>query len=134
MFTSTGKINWRPKLHKARPDAGFWAYLMCDDGLVKYYRHLYKKHHYDTKHLNRPAWNGHITFIRGEKPPNFKNWGIDSDRVFTFEYNVGDEFDTNGSDFWLPVNCPELLDIRELLRLPRFPRFPLHLTFGNTNF
>lgn len=108
---------------------------MCDDEISKYYRHLYcKEYPYlnsgkSTK-LTRPVWGTHISVIRGEFIPNYKLWRLDENKLIEFEYEGG--VIDNGEYYWLKVNCPYLLDLREKYGLPRNPRFGLHLTIGRT--
>jgi hypothetical protein len=52
-------------------------------------------------------------------------------RQISFAYDPNLRF--NGEYFWLPVQCEELLDLREQLGLRREPRMPLHLTVARVS-
>jgi len=80
-----------------------------------------------------PAWGPHISVTRGERVPKDK-LGIRQSmrgRRITFAYDPNLQF--NGEYFWLPVQCEELLDLREQLGLRREPRMPLHLTVARVS-
>lgn len=131
---SIGKLVYNPRTHLASSDR--WLVMMCDDEISKYYRHLYSKEYpylngdRSTK-LTRPVWGTHLSVIRGEFIPNFKQlWRLDENKLVEFEYEGG--VMDNGEYYWLKARCPYLLDLREKYGLPREPRFGLHLTIGRT--
>ena len=130
---SMGKLVYSPKSHLANPSK--WLVVMCDDEISRYYRHLYSLEYpylnsgMSTK-LGRPVWGTHISVLRGEFVPNFKLWGLDANKIIEFEYESG--VLDNKEYFWLKVQCPYLLDLREKYGLPRQPKFGLHLTIGRT--
>jgi hypothetical protein len=84
---------------------------------------------YKTSELRRPAWETHISVIRDEKPSNESDWLKYDGQDIEFTYMPDLEF--NGIYVWMPVLCPNALDIREELGLPRNPFYDLHLTVGN---
>jgi hypothetical protein len=115
---------------KAKTIAGkpWWLILVCCDDLARYYRQQYSWFYKSKPQLQKPAWNSHISVLRGEKPQNQNLWGFRNNEVIEFEYE--DRLLTNDLYYWLPVKCPELLDIRECLGLPRQGIFNLHLSVG----
>ena len=127
MFKSTGTLRYTHQRYN--------LVLDCDHELGRYYRSLIAKKWL----LRRPSWKEHITLIRGPvefaSPPDKELWGKYHDHVITFEYepfiNTREPEEGYLRYFWLNVLCPQLLDIREELGLPRPPLFPLHLTIGN---
>ena len=127
MFQATGRIRYSE--HKE--DAKWWMVVDCDPEIGKYYRSLFAITHYHCKTLFRPAWEAHISVIRGEKPPNDKChlWRKYDGQLVKYYYDS----QARGDDVyvWLDVECDFLLDIREEMGLPRHPMYSLHLTIGN---
>lgn len=107
----------------------WWLVVDCDEEIGRYYRHLYKKYHHGCLTLQRPSWKEHITVIRDEEPAVKNLWLAYDKKEINFSYRS--RVDSNDEYYWLDVFCPELLDIREELGLPRQPLYPLHLTIGN---
>jgi hypothetical protein len=132
---STGKLIYSPHSHLGKSDN--WATIFCDDEISTYYRHLFIKQYPYLNGFNkgiklsRPVWGSHISFIRGDEKIPSHIWGLDNNKIIEFEYQP--EVKDNGTYFWLNVNCPYLLDLREELGLPRKPKMRLHLTIGILN-
>lgn len=78
--------------------------------------------------LAKPAWGAHITVIRGEKPADETVWGKYQGKFVSFLYSSN--LCTDEKYWWLDVEAPFLLDIREECGLSRQPQIPLHLTLG----
>lgn len=134
MFKSIGKLRYSPQLNGSlnRRDGGstkWWLVIDCDPEIGRYYRSLYEMWTYKTSELRRPAWEAHISVIRDEKPSNEADWLKYDGQDIEFTYMPDLEF--NGIYVWMPVLCPNALDIREELGLPRNPYYDLHLTIGN---
>lgn len=125
---SFGILNYSPKTHLRNADR--WLVLYCDDELVKYYSHLFKKEYPWLPKLQRPVWGAHVSVIRGEKIQNEDKWGLFHKKRIDFDYEPG--VIDNGEYYWLKVKCDALLDIREMYGLSREPKFGLHLTVGRT--
>lgn len=79
----------------------------------------------------RPAWKEHITVIRDEEPLNDKKIFWERYNGYSIEFFFRIVPETNGEYWWLPVECEQLLDIREELGLSRNPYYPLHLSIGH---
>ncbi len=129
MFSSTGKLRYSPQLNGNRSEK-YWLVVDCDPAIGKYYRNLYLLENYNCRLLQRPSWEAHITVIRNEEPPLKELWGKYDGQNIEFKYRpiVRD----NTLYFWLDVESPCLLNIREEMGLPRQPIYPLHLTIGNS--
>lgn len=125
----TGILRYSPKLSGARISDKWWLIVDCDPEIGRYYRHLFRLGTHRVNTLHRPAWVEHITVIRDEEPPHKHLWEAHAGDEVGFE--VGSQVHTDGSYFWLDVNCPAALDIREELGLPRQPLVPLHLSIGH---
>lgn len=79
--------------------------------------------------IQRPAWGGHISLVRGEDPPAGREpWDALEGLELDFDYDG--TIETDGKHFWLPIFCETAGNIREYLGLPREPEYPFHLTFG----
>lgn len=105
---------------------GYWAFLMCDDGIVDYYAWLAKK---SGVLLNKSSSRGaHITFIRGEQKVSENLWGKHKgDLTFNYAHILRTDNDRHA---WLDVYCPRLHEIREELGLPKKAKISFHLTIG----
>jgi hypothetical protein len=126
LVQSTGTLRYSPKLLGDRSSDKWWFVVDCDPEIGKYYRHLFWLSTHKTYRPWRPAWREHITVIRNEEPPDPSSWEKYAGQTIEFWYNVLPE--TNGSYWWLNVQCEKLLEIREELGLPRHPTIPLHLS------
>lgn len=128
MLFSIGKIRYSPKL-AGNTSEKWWVVVDCQKDIGNYYRYLYSHYFYKCKTIQRPAWDEHISVVRNEEPPNKNLWNKyeGCEIQFTYQPNI----ETDGSYYWLPVECDFLLDLRVELGLSREPEFPLHLTIGN---
>ena len=134
-FESYGTLRYSPKLAGNRNDR-WWLVLDCEREIGRYYRKLFELYQYRCSKLQIPAWEEHITVIRDEEPPNKDLWEKYEGQKFSFFCLIppATNYVTTPNDlgyFWLTVESPSLLNIREELGLTRNPEYPLHLTFGN---
>jgi hypothetical protein len=144
----TARIIFDPIAIKGNTFKEFWIIAVTENDLGDYYKDKIEREFFLKKWINifdcetrqeniniglriqRPAWGAHISVVRGEAVDlnnEFKNKY--NNKAIQFEYNVYPI--TSGEHWWLEVNCPELLDLRENLGLPRDPRWNLHLTIGS---
>lgn len=132
MPKSAGKLRYSPQLIGSYQETSkFWLVVDCDPELGRYYRALYRAMWFGCRELEIPAWKEHITVVRNEPPPEDRQhlWERYNGKKVEFEYLYPPE--TDGYYVWLNVLCPELLDMREELGLPRDPEFPLHVSIGH---
>lgn len=128
IFESVGVIRLEPK-SRSTPLRPWWALIEVCPDLSRYYLEVAKKHWWHLSGLQRPAWGGHISMIRGEEPPGGQvAWSALKDVEIEFKYDH--KIQTDGKHFWLQVFCEIAEDIREDLGLSRQPVFPFHLTFA----
>jgi hypothetical protein len=128
-YTSSGVLVSDPKA-KSIPNPGkWWLIIQCEADIGRYYRSQFNffNRAKDVK-LQAPAWESHISVIRGEEPQHPELWGSWDGQQVEFSYDP--QLQTNEEYFWLNVECPAALDIREKLGLSRTPQFNLHLTIG----
>lgn len=131
MEVSQGRLHYSPKLLGDSKSDKWWLIVECDTVIGEYARHLYWLSTHRTMCLSRPAWREHITVVRDEEPANKEHWEEHEGVIVEFQYSLSPQ--TNGEYWWLEVECPALLDMREQLGLPREPFFPLHLSIGHNN-
>lgn len=104
----------------------WWMIATIDGEYSEYYSWFIKRR--TGVILQSPAWGSHISVIRGEQPPNEELWKKYQGDEIKVLYDP--DVRTNGEHWWMRAHCPEFLDIREELGLPRFGRMNLHLTIG----
>ena len=105
--------------------------ILVDEGIGDYYRMWFNKtHRVQNIRLMKPKWGSHISVTREGEPARYDVSLIKSldGQPVTFRYTH--EMDDNANHYWLDVECPAALDLREKLGLPRQPEFALHLTVG----
>lgn len=134
-FQGTGIIVYDPPRGDMRARTDWWCVANVDREITRYYRWWlqYERH----IHLQPPAWDAHISVVRGERPAAeyHSYWKKHTKRKVVFEYNHGDireEIDkkNGGKFYWVNVRCPELDDIRGELGLRT--GFSYHVTVGRT--
>ena len=133
MITSVGKIIAGSSIEKFTNARPFWMVLQCDRGLMQYYRWWIHNSFRDvwgrTVHKTcEPIAQAHISMVRGETPQDLKFWDSLIGAKLTFEYSV--DVQTNGKHWWLPVQCPQIYEIRGKLGLRPISKVPLHLTIA----
>ena len=131
MNRSTGVIRYSPKLLGPTSDR-WWVVIDCDPEIGRYVRHLFHLHRHRCEAMQRPAWKEHITVIRDEEPRQSLQPLWEAYNGCTLDFLWSPEVETDGEYFWLPVQCPFALDMREELGLARNPLYPLHLSIGHT--
>ena len=88
-------------------------------------------------HLQPPAWDAHISIVRGEKPDTkyLGIWKKFHKQVLNikwdhFEIHSQEDKTNGGTFYWINVECPEFDKIREGLGLRT--GFKYHITVGRT--
>lgn len=132
----TGKIVYDPNRGQMKKRTNWWCVVHVDREITRYYRWWIKRH-YHVKGLHKPAWDAHISVVRGEKPePEYMHlWKKYHGEIVTFRYQHYPKMahHKKGGDghFWLVnVDCPKLIDIRKELNRPY--KWSLHITVGRT--
>lgn len=124
-YNSTGRLKLNPE-KEGLPVGAWWLIVECCTDLGRYYRAMLNRYHLGAFKVQKPAWDAHISVIRGEEPTNKALWDkLDGTAV---EFSYEDRLLTNDRHYWLPVRCDTVLDLREELGLPRNPTLDLHLT------
>ena len=137
MHQSTGKIIYDPKRGQMKRKVDWWCVVNADREITRYYR-WWVQNRYHIK-LHEPAWNAHVSVLRGEKPRQhlMHLWKKYHGETIKFNYShvIRRSGDTTGNDrpdcFWfVEVESPELTNIRKELELPY--NWKLHLTIGRS--
>ena len=131
--TGFGHIVYDPfRSNKMEP---WWCIVEVDKEITRYYREWLRREQH--LHLNVPSWDAHITVVKGERsvqrfPHLWKKYH--GKRVdFRYEHgNIRVVKDTNqpGSFYFINVDCPELLDIRQELQLTT--KVNMHITIARS--
>jgi len=153
-LTATGHLRFDPRADTVQSQP-WWLILQCSQGWFYLYHYWMQRYgdaswkkvvdedriNPDLKSIDRkprlalvrpvvriPAWGTHISVIRGEPIPKQKRerWGHLEGQAVQFQFTP--DLQSRGSHYWLWVECPQLLDIREDLGLSREPLQRLHLT------
>src|SRR5262245_48192877 len=115
---SSGTVHYDPG-QGTRHFEPWFAMLLCDDGILDYLSWFMKRAGMPVQTGFR--WGAHITFIRGEEPPNKEAWGKYAAEEVAFSY--GQEIHwSNGWHAWVEVWCPRLTEIRQELGLTSHPQ------------
>jgi hypothetical protein len=134
-YRGSGRIVYDPRRPGMKAKDKWWVVVDVDKEITRYYRWWLQK----EKHiiLQQPAWDAHISVIRGEvacaqKPELWKRY--EGEKV-DFLYEHGNircmkDKDQPGYFYWVDVECPMLSHIRKEMGLPVGWRF--HITIGRT--
>lgn len=107
-----------------------WLIINANNDIAAYYRKLI--HYYSRPiQLMPPKHGAHVTGIAGtyEQPPDFEIFWKFHLQPISFRYS--NEVQTDGSYYWLRVECEELEEIRKQIGLMPTIKYPWHLTIGN---
>lgn len=129
----TGKLVYDPWRGGMKRRTKNWAVVEVDREITRYYRWWVQKEKWIE--LKQPAWDAHISVVRGERLKDPSLWKKYHGEIIEFEYKHGvrQSGDTTGWDrpdnFWfVDVISPRLNEIREELELKTGWKF--HLTVG----
>lgn len=132
-LTSTAKIVYDPYRGSMKRRTSWWCIAEVDKEITRYYRYWLKKELH-IHSLIEPAWDAHISVIRGEEPkPELKHlWKKYHGKTVEFKYEHN-PMRSKRDDYWtIKVYCPFLLDIRKELERPS--NWPLHLSIGKEKY
>jgi hypothetical protein len=103
----------------------WWAIVRVEQGIVDFYCWISKR--YGKPLMQNKLWGPHISFIKGEFPPNVLLWDIP--RLITFNYSNTIRYD-NDCHAWLDVWSDDLIQLRHDLGLPPKLKMSYHVTLG----
>lgn len=144
-FESTARIVYDPDRGGMKRRTEWWCIAVVDKEITRYYREWIKREKLNMhdivqsdgrKNVERfiePAWDAHISVIRGEKPrPDLMHlWKKYHGEKVTFKYEHNPRR-SKRDDYWtVSVDCPELMNIRTELERPT--QWRLHLSVGKEN-
>lgn len=138
-FKSTGKFYYDPPRGQMKNRVKKWAILRVDDEISNYYR-WWINHLFHT-HLLQPAWNAHISVIRGEKDFAYSKADINSPlwkkyqgKIIEFEYSH-EPYSCQNGNFWvIKARSEELTFIRQELGLVTKYGDTFHITVGKDRY
>jgi hypothetical protein len=115
----------------------WWARVFVDKNILYYYAWHLKKYGISIQLGVKPG--PHVTFVRGEDPPNKQIWGKDQEIVLYYSHIVRGD---NDYHVWVDAKSPQLDQLRSDLGLPPKPQKYLsdgrilassyHITIGRT--
>jgi len=126
MFTSSGILQYDPGKGLKHFDP-WWALLVCDDEVSRYYAWLLKRHGVEVYPNDKGLWGTHVSVLKGAVPPNQDNWGKYQDFEVEIHLNHLVRYD-NGKHAWVDVYSEDLSAIRQELGFDAKPWY--HLTIG----
>lgn len=126
MFTSSGILQYDPR-SGTKHDEAWWALLICDNELSRYYARLLKSHGVEVYPNDKSLWGTHISVLKGAEPPNPVAWGKYDGYEVEFHYNHLVRYD-NGKHAWVDIYSDDLSYIRQELGFDAKPWY--HLTIG----
>ena len=129
-FQGSGILQYDPPRPGMKRRTSWWIIVNVDREITRYYRWWVKSHYWID--LHQPAWNAHISVLRGEQPRKdlMHLWKkYDGQRVdFEYSHNV---CAVKNSVFWtVEVTSEFLTGIRDEFEVPS--DWPFHLTIGKT--
>ncbi|MFA5600237.1 MAG: hypothetical protein WDA06_06525 [Phenylobacterium sp.] len=128
-YTSTGVLKVNPRVPWIKKDTTNWLIIQVNPDLSRYYLELFNFHHRAKDlQIEKPAWGGHISIIRGENILDKEYFYSLQNKSIEFSYES--DIVGNNSHYWLKVKCPEANEIRIKLGLQSDPPIPFHLTIG----
>jgi hypothetical protein len=136
----SGVIVYDPYRGEMKRRTNGWCVVEVDREITRYFRWWmkYEKH----IHLQPPAWDAHISIVRGEKiDPKFQHvWKKYHGKKVDFFYEHVNTYRMarsglsgsadDGVYYWVDVECPLMDTIRSELGLRKGWKF--HITFGRT--
>lgn len=135
-FTTTGTICYDPD-RKSMKNQRWWC--VCEihnKDITRYYRWWIKKRY--GIELHPPAWDPHISIIRGEEPPDHlkHRWGLYNGRKVSIQYShvVRQSGDVpvanvhNNKIWFIDAKCSVFTDIRNGFGFPS--DWNQHLSIG----
>lgn len=126
MFISTGILQYDPGLGAKHFDP-WWALLLCDPEIVRYYSWQLKKYGVEVYSNDKGLWGTHVSVLKGDIPPDPSLWKKYQGYEVEFHYNHLIRVD-NGEHAWVDVYSEDLSAIRQELGFPFKPWY--HLTVG----
>jgi len=131
-FEHTGHayIKYDPPRPGMKTRTQWWCIATVDREISRYYRWWIQKTY--GLMLHKPAWDCHISVIRGEKPGSdlLNLWKKYDGMKVSFDYTPYVYPNKGAKFFAIKVQSNDLLHIRKELQLPT--DYGLHITIGKT--
>jgi hypothetical protein len=136
MLTIAGTVVYDPFRGSQKTRTKNWCVLEVDREITRYYRALLFK----SKHIRlcQPAWDAHVSIVRGEYIPNMAKWKYNQSTSIAISYDPtqihqtkSGRLDNDTGDFYyIPIYSDDINNIRKQLGLPTYDEY--HLTIGRT--
>lgn len=133
LYRSTYRHNKTYKYHtqgKLRYANSGWVVIDCPFDIVYYYNRVCNWLLWTNGRITTPLHGAHITVVAGKYTKVEKNWGYRDGDVVDVWYGP---LQNTTEYYWLPVYCPDAMDVRINLGLTAYPKFQYHLTVGHNN-
>lgn len=132
MYTHKGYcyIKYDPYRAQMKRRTSYWCIATVDKEISRYYRYWIKSTY--GLEIHEPAWDCHISILRGEKPSNelMHLWKKYDGMKIEFTYDHIVYPNNKGKFFAIKCHSNDLLHIRKELQLPI--NYGLHITIGKT--
>lgn len=102
--------------------------MECPKDIVDYYRSWVLRE--KGIKLHKPRFGSHVSVIRGNEELDRQSSLYRKHHEVKVCFQYGNDLQTNGDYWWLPVTCELLGEIRQELGLIAEPPFGFHLTIG----
>lgn len=133
--SSKGIIKYDPHRFGMKKKTEWWAVVQVDREITRYFRWWVQRQFHVE--LSSPSWDAHVSIIRGERPSRDKRhlWKKYHNQKIDFRYSniirqSGDTTKRPGTYWFVEVDCPMLIDIRDEFGFPS--DWKLHITIGRT--
>lgn len=130
-----GTLRYDPYRGDMKRRTKWWLVADVDKEITRYYRWWVRRTHHII--LEQPAWDAHISIIRGEDACSKKShlWNKYSGERVNFSYSpqtihCAPDPNHGGHFWWINVKCSRMDQIRKEFDLPVGWNF--HITFGRT--
>lgn len=134
-FTGIATIQYDPHRGHMQRRTQWWCVAEVDTEITRYCRWWLRTARHI--HLQPPAWDAHISIVRGERPSQEHQalWKRFHGKRLNFKYDhfefrVQEDINNGGEFYWIDVECPQMDQIRAELGLRTGFRY--HLTIGRT--
>ena len=131
--TSVGRVVYDPYRASMKAKTQWWCVLDVDKEITRYYREAVKRE-YHLHSMVAPAWDAHVSIIRGERPEKelMHLWKKYDGMRVEFHYKHDPRITRRGDIWTIDVVAPFLSSIRDELHRPS--NWGLHMSIGKERY